>query len=45
MGSTHMAKEYYEVFWICEYIRPTVSWVSERLPLIYVMAHACDCNL
>ncbi|WP_143704569.1 hypothetical protein [Porphyrobacter sp. TH134] len=45
MGYTHMGEKYGEAFWLWEDIRPTVSWVSERLPLIYVMAHACDCNL
>lgn len=44
-GFTHMNETYGDVFWVWEDVRPTVLWVSERLPLIYTMALACDCNI
>src|SRR6478609_35734 len=45
LGFSSMGEDYGAAFWVWEDIRPTVKWVHERLPQIYLLAHACDCNL
>ena len=40
-----MGEDYGEAFWVWDDIRPSVKWVNERLPQIYLLALACDCNL
>lgn len=45
LAFTVMGESYGAAFWVWENVRPSVKWVNERLPQIYLLAHACDCNL